>query len=93
MKVLFVRVFRQNDESQTFFYNPENQSRLEEGGDAQQMRAVNVASAPLELLSQEGSEMPDPSISFDDRDSQNRLFLKLCDGRRPARRRRLRFDR
>ena len=80
-KLMFVAVFN-NDrtadkahDSQVLFYDARDQKKSYSPSVAE-ARAVNVAVAPLKLLSQEGSALQSPGLSIDDHDPENRIILK-----------------
>ena len=80
-KLLFIAVFNQGtdannaNESQVRFYNPRDVKK-DYSPTIAEARAVNVAVAPLKLLSQEGSALHSPGLSIDDHDPENRVILK-----------------
>jgi signal transduction histidine kinase len=74
-KFLFVALFNNGNDSQVLFYNPRDQKKSYSPTVAE-ARAVNVAVAPLKLLSQEGSALQSPGLSIDDHDPENLVMLK-----------------
>jgi signal transduction histidine kinase len=74
-KRLFIASFGPGGESQTLFYNPYDQTRLADvpPGEA---RAAQVATAPMRLLSQEGTTVQSAMIYVEDRDPENRILFK-----------------
>ncbi|HEX8492020.1 MAG TPA: HAMP domain-containing sensor histidine kinase [Pyrinomonadaceae bacterium] len=79
-KLLFIAVFNKGtagnaNESQVLFYNPRDVKK-DYSPTIAEARAVNVAVAPLKLLSQEGSALQSPGLSIDDHDPENRVILK-----------------
>jgi signal transduction histidine kinase len=80
-KLLFIAVFNKgtqannSNESQVLFFNPRDVKK-DYSPTIAEARAVNVAVAPLKLLSQEGSALQSPGLSIDDHDPENRVILK-----------------
>ncbi len=80
-KLMFVAVFKSGaptdkaHDSQVLFYDARDQKKSYSPSVAE-ARAVNVAVAPLKLLSQEGSALQSPGLSIDDHDPENRIILK-----------------
>ncbi|HVG32069.1 MAG TPA: histidine kinase dimerization/phospho-acceptor domain-containing protein, partial [Pyrinomonadaceae bacterium] len=74
-KFLFVAVFNSGNDSQVLFYNPRDVKKSY-SPTIDEARAVNVAVAPLKLLSQEGSALQSPGLSIDDHDPKNLVMLK-----------------
>ncbi len=74
-KRLFIAKFGPSGESQTIFYSPYDQQRLQDvpAGEA---RAAQVATAPMRLLSQEGTTVQAPMLYVEDRDPENRILFK-----------------
>lgn len=80
-KFLFIAVFNKGTdanaarESQVLFFNPHDVKK-DYSPTIAEARAVNVAVAPLKLLSQEGSALQSPGLSIDDHDPENLVMLK-----------------
>jgi len=74
-KRLFVTSFKPTGESATLFFDPRDQSVLAEPLIAE-ARAVNVATAPLKLISEEGAAVSKADLTTDERDPENRILLK-----------------
>ncbi|HYO90462.1 MAG TPA: HAMP domain-containing sensor histidine kinase [Pyrinomonadaceae bacterium] len=86
-KLLFIAVFNKGNNavsakdasntnaSEVRFFNPRDVKK-EYSPTIAEARAVNVAVAPLKLLSQEGSALQSPGLSIDDHDPENRVILK-----------------
>jgi signal transduction histidine kinase len=75
VKLLFVARFNGDKDSQLLFYDPLSKTPVTNPS-ANEMRAANVALAPLKLLSHEGSALQSPALSVDERDPDNRVMLK-----------------
>lgn len=71
---LFIAAFRPNGETQTLFFNPRDQSRAFDASPAE-TSTVSIASAPLKLLSQEGTPVQQ-LMSIYDRDPATPLIYR-----------------
>jgi signal transduction histidine kinase len=74
-KRLFIASFGPGGESQMIFFSPRDQIRLKEVPPSE-ARAAQVATAPMRLLSQEGTTVQTPMLYVEDRDSENRILFK-----------------
>lgn len=75
-KLLFVVALRGDDKPDMFFYNPAN-SKVTKDSTADEVRAINLAIAPLKLLSQESTpkDAP-PGLMVDEYDPDNHVIYK-----------------
>jgi len=71
---LFVVAFTQSGESQVLFYNPSRYA-MEPRPGSPEARAVNVASAPWKLLSQEGATVESVMLEVNKQDPEHRIIL------------------
>lgn len=74
-KRLFVTTFGPDGESKTYFYDPSCKSYVCTPV-ASEARAIDVASASFKLMSQKQDVLRTPGTTVDDRDLENRIFLK-----------------
>ncbi|HEY0005171.1 MAG TPA: HAMP domain-containing sensor histidine kinase [Pyrinomonadaceae bacterium] len=74
-KLLFVTRFEGKEHPEILFYDPRSKTPIVNPSPAE-LRAANIAVAPLKLLSQEGSELRPASLSSDERDPENRVIIK-----------------
>lgn len=75
-KLLFIAKFKGDDKAQeVYFYDPYNVKREIVPSPAE-TRAVNIAIAPLKLLSQEEVPKGSPPLMVDEYDPENRVILK-----------------
>ena len=75
-KSLFIARFNGDGNPQVAFYDPADTSKEVTTPTAAEVRAVNVAIAPLKLLSQEGNALQSKGVSLDERDPDNRIIFK-----------------
>lgn len=76
-KLLFVVALRGDDKPEVFYYNPAN-VKIPKAPTADEERAVNLAIAPLKLLSQEETPKDGtPSLLVDEYDPDNHVIYKL----------------
>ena len=75
-KLLFVVALRGDDKPDMFFYNPAN-AKVQKDATADEVRAINLAIAPLKLLSQENTpkDAP-PGLMVDEYDPENHVIYK-----------------
>jgi signal transduction histidine kinase len=74
-KLLFVASLKGDDTTEVSFYNPYNVKKTMAPSPAE-ARAVNLAIAPLKILSQEEMPKDSPSVLVDEYDPENRIILK-----------------
>jgi signal transduction histidine kinase len=74
-KLLFVAAFKEDDPAEVSFYYPFNIKKSVVPSPAE-ARAVNLAIAPLRLLSQEEVPKDSPSLLVDEYDPENRIIFK-----------------
>jgi signal transduction histidine kinase len=74
-KLLFVASIKGNDRTNVYFYDPSNAEKPITPSPAE-ARAVNLAMAPLRLLSEEEVPKESPSLMVDEYDPENRVVFK-----------------
>lgn len=74
-KLLFVASIRGDDPTNVYFYDPSDIDKQITPSSAE-LRAVNLAMAPLRLLSQEEVPKDSPELMVDEYDSENRVIFK-----------------
>ncbi len=74
-KLLFIASLKSDDTTEVSFYNPYNVKKTVVPSPAE-ARAVNLAIAPLKILSQEEVPKDSPSLLVDEYDPENRIILK-----------------
>ncbi|MBV9210135.1 MAG: hypothetical protein JOZ52_05875, partial [Acidobacteria bacterium] len=76
VKLLFVVALRGDDKPDIFFYNPAN-AKVPKEATADEVRAINLAIAPLKLLSQEETPKDSPpGLLVDEYDPDNHVIYK-----------------
>ncbi len=74
-KSLFIVSFASPGESEIFFYKPSGRGKIIEPPLAE-LRAANVAAAPLKMLSEERTPVQTTTVTTDERDLENRIIMK-----------------
>ncbi len=74
-KLLFVAAFKGKDPAAVYFYNPADNKKTIVPSSSE-ARAVNLAIAPLNILSQEETPKDSPGLLVDEYDPENRVILK-----------------
>jgi signal transduction histidine kinase len=74
-KLLFVVALRGDDKPDVFYYNPAN-VKIPKAPTVDEARAINLAIAPLKLLSQEETPKDAPTLLVDEYDPDNHVIYK-----------------
>lgn len=75
VRVLFLASFKNKDGELLYFFDPHDTQKVISAS-PEELRAVNVAIAPLKLLSHEQGLRDTPGLMLDEYDPENRVILK-----------------
>jgi len=75
-KRLFITAFGPEGATRSLFFSPQETARRVTEVPPVEARAVQIATAPLLLLAQEGSPVEEPMMLFEDHDLENPILMK-----------------